>query len=190
MPARRDRRRPWWRPDNSAKADRPAARVRRYRPAPGRLHPSRTGCRRRTPATRSSPPLRPRGLQVRVETSSATASAMGEPKACCAKASSSSRCSWLRLLRNRCAAAARLASESNSSSTFCGFSGKNSPCLSMKSSKSLLGVLAARVLVQQPVEVVQHLVHALAVRVGGSPPAPALHAGKALVEHLRGQADP
>ena len=57
----------------------------------------------------------------------------GEPKACCAKASSSARWSGDRLLRNRCAAAARLASESSSSSMFFGFSGKNSPCLSMKS---------------------------------------------------------
>ncbi len=60
----------------------------------------------------------------------------GEPKACCARASSSARWSGLRLLRKRWAAAARLASESSSSSTLRGFSGKNSPCLSMKSSKS------------------------------------------------------
>ena len=60
----------------------------------------------------------------------------GEPNACCANASSSARWSADRLLRNRCAAAARWASESSSSSTFCGFSGKNSPCFFMKSSKS------------------------------------------------------
>ena len=53
----------------------------------------------------------------------------------------------------RCAAAARWASASSSSSMFCGFSGKKSPCLSMNSSKSLLGVLAAPVLVEQLVEV-------------------------------------
>ncbi len=59
-----------------------------------------------------------------------------DPNACCASASSSSRCSGVSELRSRCAAAARCARESSSSSTFCGFSGKNSPCSAMNCSKS------------------------------------------------------
>ena len=53
----------------------------------------------------------------------------------------------------RCAAAARWAIASRSSSMFCGFSGKKSPCLAMNSSKSSCGVLAALVLLEQLVEV-------------------------------------
>ena len=53
----------------------------------------------------------------------------------------------------------------------------------MNSSKSCSGVLAAGVLVQQVVEVVQHLVDALAVLVGGALKR-LLHAGESLVEHL------
>ena len=60
----------------------------------------------------------------------------GEPNACWASASSSARCSGERLLRNLCAAAARLANESSNSSTLRGFSGKYWPCLAMKFSKS------------------------------------------------------
>ena len=110
----------------------------------------------------------------------------GDPNACCAKASSSARCSWLRLLRKRCAAAARLASESSSSSTLRGFSGKNSPCLSMKSSKSCWVSSPRECLSSRLVEVVEHLVDALAVLVGGALQR-LLHAGEALVEHLAAQ---
>ena len=53
----------------------------------------------------------------------------------------------------------------------------------MKSSKSCWRVLAPGVLVQQVVEVVEHLVDALTVLVGGVLQR-LLHAGEALVEHL------
>ena len=60
----------------------------------------------------------------------------GLPNACCESAISSSRCSRDMELSIRWAAAARWASASISSSTFCGFSGKKSPCLAMNSWKS------------------------------------------------------
>ncbi len=47
----------------------------------------------------------------------------------------------------------------------------------------LLGVLTARVLVQQVVQVVEHVVDALPVLVGGVLQR-LLHPGEALVEHL------
>ncbi|CNN66487.1 Uncharacterised protein [Mycobacterium tuberculosis] len=47
----------------------------------------------------------------------------------------------------------------------------------------LLGVLAAIVLVQQVVQVVEHLGDALPVLIGGALKR-LLHAGEALVEHL------
>ncbi len=60
----------------------------------------------------------------------------GVPNAWAESCISSSRCSCVIELSIRCAAAERFARESMSSSTFCGLSGKNCPCLLMKSSKS------------------------------------------------------
>ncbi len=75
----------------------------------------------------------PQRLEVAVEPGERRISS-GEPNACWASASSSSRCSWVIELRIRCAAAARCAKASSSSSMVRGFSGKNSPCLAMNSS--------------------------------------------------------
>ena len=52
--------------------------------------------------------------------------------------------------------------------------------------KILLGVLSAGMLVQQAVEVIEHLGDALAVFVGGAFQR-LLHAGETLVEHLAAQ---
>ena len=60
----------------------------------------------------------------------------GDPKACCESCMSCSRCSGDIELSIRWAAADRWARVSRSSSMFSGFSGKKSPCLAMKSSKS------------------------------------------------------
>jgi len=56
----------------------------------------------------------------------------------------------------------------------------------MKSLKVLLGVLAARMSVQQVVEVVEHVVDLLAVLVGGVLQR-LPHPGETLVEHLAAQ---
>ena len=66
---------------------------------------------------------------------------------------------------------------------FCGFSGKKSPCLSMNSSKSSWVSSPSLVLLEQLVEVVEHLVDRGAVLVGRVLER-LLHAGEPLVEHL------
>ena len=55
--------------------------------------------------------------------------------------------------------------------------------------KILLGVFAAGVLVQQVIEVVDHVVDPLTILVGG-PFQSLLHAGEALVEHLAAEQIP
>ena len=50
----------------------------------------------------------------------------------------------------------------------------------------LLGVFTARMLVQQLIEVVHHLVDALAILVGGTLER-LLHPGEALIQHLAAQ---
>ena len=87
---------------------------------------------------------------------------------------SSWRCSGVIDSSIRCIAAAWRARLSSSCSTDSGLSGKNSPCLSMKSAKSCVGVLAARVLLQQRVEVGHHVLERLprlASRPGPAAPA-------------------
>ena len=83
----------------------------------------------------------------------------------------------------RCAAAARWASRSTSSSVFCGFSGKNSPCLRMNSANCCSRVLPLRVVREQGVQVVEHLPDPLDV-ARGHVLHRLLHPGEALVEHL------
>ena len=146
-------------------------------PSP-RPSPSRPRSARRRPSPRRGAAragCRPCGASCSISS--------GEPKACCESSISSARCSAVIELSIRWAAAARWARESSSSSTLRGFSGKKSPCLAMKSSKSCWVSSPEPVLLQQLVEVAEHLVDRGAVLVRGALQR-LLHAREALVEHL------
>ena len=157
-PARRGRRRPSARRGRtatscSARSSRSARSCSTPVPSPSPRPCSPPNC--------SEPPQSSPGRSARRLSSSRSSDCIssGEPNACCGE-----RRQLVALLgRHRVAASAgrrrpAAASASISSSMFCGFSGKKSPCLSMKSSNCSVGVLAAAVLLEQLVEVVEHLV--------------------------------
>ena len=152
-PACRGRRRPAGRRRRTARA---ARRGRR-----GRRGPAARRCRRRAraPARRRTAPSRPSPRRAAAHCRLASSWA-----SCCISSGRAERllrtaASARRAARRssscsiRWAAAARWASASISSSTFCGFSGKKSPCLSMKSAKSSSVSSPRPVLVEQLVEV-------------------------------------
>ena len=105
---------------------------------------------------------------------------------CAIRSESSARCSGERPAIIRSCAAARRARESISSSTVCGSSGKNWPCLSMKSRKPLVGVLAAVVRVDERGQVGDHVLDRLQVLLAGVLQR-GLHRGERAVEHLAPQ---
>ena len=137
---------------------------------------------------RSAPPQSSPGRRARRLSSSAPSELMrsGEPKACCASASSSSRCSRVIEFRIRCAAAARCARASSSSSSVRRLLREVLAVRRHEVVELLLGVLAAATGLQQPVEVRQHLRHRGPVLVGRVLQR-LLHAGEPLVEHLPAQ---
>ena len=187
-PARRGRCPPAARPDSTATAARPARRAGRAPPSRGWPRPCPAGCRRGTgPATSSPPPAACPAAARRAGPAPAPAAGRRTPAA--DSSASSARCSALIELSIRCAAAARWASRSTSSSVFCGFSGKNSPCSAHELGELLLRVLPLRVVREQGVQVVEHLPDPLDVarrhvlhRL--------LHPGEALVQHLPAQQVP
>ena len=123
--------------------------------APGRPPPCPADHRRRIAPSRSS--LRQGGPTAGAQSSRFNAfSSDGDPNACCANASSSARWSADRLLRKRCAAAARFASESSNSSILFGFSGKILAVLGHEVIEILWRVLSLGVLVEEVVEIVEH----------------------------------
>ena len=125
---------------------------------------------------------RAQALQLRVHPGQRLES-RGSPKACCASSISSLRWASLIELSIRCAAAARLASRSTSSSVFCGFSGKNSPCLAMNWSNCAVvswpaAWLASRSLRSSSISRIR------STSSGGRVLHRLLHALEPLVEHL------
>ena len=107
----------------------------------------------------------------------------GSPNACWDSSASSARCSALIELSIRCAAAARWASRSTSSSVFCGFSGKNSPCLRMNSANCCsvfcpCAWFASREFRSSSISRIR------STSPGGDVLHRLLHPGEALVQHL------
>ncbi len=107
----------------------------------------------------------------------------GDPKACCDSSISSWRCSSVIELSIRWAAAARWASESSSSSTSCGLIGEEVAVLVHELGEVLVGVLPRRVLLEQVVEVGEHLRDGRPVLLGRALER-LLHPGETLVEQL------
>ena len=128
----------------------------------------------------SSPGLSERRLSSSRESDSMSS---GDPNAWAARFISSSRCSGVMEFSIRWAAAERSARVSSSSSRFCGFSGNWSPCFCMNSSKSSGGVLPHPALLEQLVEVAEHVADRLAVGIR-RPLEGVLHSGEPLVEQL------
>ena len=109
-----------------------------------------------------------------------------EPNACCASASSSSRCSCVIEFRIRCAAAARCGEGVQELVERARLLGEVVAVLGHEVVELLLGVLALLPRVEQPVEVGEHLVQRGPVLVGRVLER-LLHAGEALVEDLPAQ---